>query len=161
MPDSKTIIAVAMYLAITGLLNLIIGHKSQIDAWAESKPRLAAVLKLLRSAGFDPWMLIQSVSLAVSKRLPASVKSAPDPLPEKSSIGKLPPLTMLCIALLIFGCASAPKPGPCEVELADLVKECRARVKTGCDHNADGTAVESCPVLKECDARIDAWKECR
>lgn len=62
---------VGLYLAL-GAINLLFGHKSQINAWTESKPRLAAVLKLSRSLGLDPWMLLQSLTLVIRGRLPAA-----------------------------------------------------------------------------------------
>lgn len=65
------------------------------------------------------------------------------------------------VALLALGCAGMPAPGPCEVKLAELFRECKARIKEECAHHPDGTPVESCPTLKECDARVDAWKVCR
>lgn len=69
-----TVLTVAAWAAVTGVLNLLIGHKSQVNAWAESHPRVAAVLKLCRAVGLDPWMIIQSLSLVVKGKLPESIK---------------------------------------------------------------------------------------
>lgn len=107
MFDTKTIVAVASYLAITGLLNLAIGHRSQIDSWAESKPRVAAALKLLRGFGFDPWLIIQALSLAASKRLPAALR---DPV-ENTKPTKVPPLPLLVLALALVACSDHVRPG--------------------------------------------------
>lgn len=83
----EAILAIVLWAALTGVLNLIAAERSRIDSWAESKPRLAAILKLMRSVGFDPWMLLAAVQLAVSKKLPAAQRagslslSAPPPPP--------------------------------------------------------------------------------
>lgn len=85
-----------------GALSLVLSRRSQIDAWAEMHPRVAGVMKLLRSIGLDPWMLVQSLSLIVRGRLP-------DPPPVKST-RKLPPLVvlgLLCFVIaLLPGCAN-------------------------------------------------------
>jgi hypothetical protein len=67
----------AWYLAF-GLVSLLLAKRSQIDAWAESNPRLAGTLKLLRALGLDPWMALQSLSLIVRGKLPAK-PDAKDP----------------------------------------------------------------------------------
>jgi hypothetical protein len=74
-PAIKAIVAILVYGVATGILNLLIAERSRIDSWAERKPRLAAWLKLMRSVGFDPWMLVASVQLAVSKKLPAAQRA--------------------------------------------------------------------------------------
>jgi hypothetical protein len=71
---TATILTLLAYAAATGILNLVLSKRSQVDAWAEKQPRLAAVLKLCRAIGFDPWMAIQSLSLAVKGKLPESAK---------------------------------------------------------------------------------------
>jgi hypothetical protein len=75
MTDIKTILLQflvehAWYLVL-GLIALITSRRSQIDAWAESHPRLAGTMKLVRSLGLDPWLLVQSLSLIVRGKLPA------------------------------------------------------------------------------------------
>ena len=45
--------AVALWLAVAGL-NLALKNSQKIEAWEESKPRLAALVGLLREAGFNP-----------------------------------------------------------------------------------------------------------
>jgi len=74
---SKELSALLIYLFATGLLNSLIGHKSQVDAWAEKKPALASVLKVLRGLGLDPWMLVQAATLATKKRLPLAMQDDP------------------------------------------------------------------------------------
>lgn len=61
---------------VAGAISLVLSHQSQIDAWAERNPRLAGVMKLLRSLGLDPFMLLQSVSLIVRKKLPVKLQAA-------------------------------------------------------------------------------------
>jgi hypothetical protein len=67
----------AWYLAF-GLVSLVLARRSQIDAWAESRPRVAGVLKLVRGLGLDPWLVVQSASLIVRGKLPAKPE-AKDP----------------------------------------------------------------------------------
>lgn len=52
-------------------VNLLLGKRSQIDGWAERNPRAAATMKFLRAVGIDPWMLLQSASLALTGKLPS------------------------------------------------------------------------------------------
>lgn len=64
------------------------------------------------------------------------------------------------LAALCLGCATASGAsvaGPCgDAALAGIVTECRARKVVECK----GIPDEQCPLIKECDARIDAWEEC-
>jgi len=55
------------------------------------------------------------------------------------------------------GCASL-QGGPCsELELAAIAERCRNKVRAECPRDEHGPD-ESCPVLQECDAEIDAWE---
>jgi hypothetical protein len=58
-----------------GVLSLVLARRSQIDTWAEQNPRLAGALKLLRSLGLDPWMLVQGLALLVRGRLPVKLQA--------------------------------------------------------------------------------------
>jgi hypothetical protein len=89
---------------VAGVFSLILSRRSQIDAWAESNPRIAGVMKLLRGMGIDPWLVVQGLMLIVTKRLPA-------PPAPKTSRPPLLPLLLVCVAVLLVGCASA-KPIP-------------------------------------------------
>lgn len=40
---------------VTGVANLLLSNKSQVELWAETHPKLAAAMKLLRAIGLDPW----------------------------------------------------------------------------------------------------------
>lgn len=66
----------AWYLAF-GLVSLALANRSQIDAWAEKHPRVAGALKLVRALGFDPWLLVQGLSLLIRKKLPAKPEVKP------------------------------------------------------------------------------------
>jgi hypothetical protein len=69
---------------------------------------------------------------------------------------------MRWVALLAVGCsalgqATAPQSGPCgDAALAAIVLECRTRKVTECK----GIPDESCPLIAECDKRIDDWERC-
>lgn len=63
---SYVVILIAAYL-----LNLLYGHKSQVDAWCNANPKRAAVMKLIRGIlPIDPWMIIQGLSLLFKGKLP-------------------------------------------------------------------------------------------
>lgn len=59
-----------IYGAITGLANLLLSHKSQIESYAQAYPKWSGVLKMLRAVGFDPWNFVSAISLWAQKRLP-------------------------------------------------------------------------------------------
>jgi hypothetical protein len=116
---SEELKAFIAYQLIAFILNLVLGYRSQVNAWAESKPRLASALKLLRATGIDPWMLLQSLSLAVRKRLPAAVRvdggavklegTAPENEndTEQTRVQRIPPvLCLLALLALLPGCAA-------------------------------------------------------
>lgn len=65
----------AAWLAF-GVLSLVLSKRSQIDGWAEKHPRVAGVMKLLRSVGLDPWLFAQSATLIVKGRLPVKLQAA-------------------------------------------------------------------------------------
>lgn len=75
MPDKNTFLAALAYALITGAFNLLLGHKSQVEAWAESNPGIAAVLKFTRAIGLDPWGIIAALSLTFQKKLPEAQKA--------------------------------------------------------------------------------------
>jgi hypothetical protein len=160
LPSSTLGQIVALYL-LSSLLSLLIARKSQVDAWAESRPRLAAALKLLRSLGLDPWMALQALSLAAHRRLPAP--PAVQVEKPKPKISTPPPFTVVLLVAalpLLPSCASAASGERCTAEqltqgeLAAVVIECAARRAQACP---DAGEEEPCPgVDEECDARIDA-----
>lgn len=68
------LVTILIFMAASGALNLLLSRKSQIDAWCNRRPYLAASLKLLRGAGFDPWAIVQAATLATKKRLPLAMQ---------------------------------------------------------------------------------------
>lgn len=64
-----------IYGAITGTANLLLSRKSQVELWAESNPKLAGAMKLLRAVGLDPWQIISAISLWATKKLPDAQRS--------------------------------------------------------------------------------------
>jgi hypothetical protein len=139
-----------LYLC-SALVSMLLGRRSQIDAWAEAHPRLAALLKATRALGLDPWMFVQALSLAFRKRLPDALR--PPEAPSKSSV-RPPPLTLLalCLAALLVGCAATPEKPPCDAAtLAGIVAECTVRVEQCA---ANGVLEADCEALTECDRRL-------
>lgn len=131
----ETIIALFLWPVLSCLLNLVLAKRSRIDAWAESRPNLAAVLKLMRGLGVDPWMIVQAFTLAVHKRLPlaqtapeaqAKRSMRPPPAGPDEPAGRitpiddprerrtptLPPLPLLCLALLLMGLVASSACSP-------------------------------------------------
>lgn len=141
----------ALYVLL-GVLNLLLGRKSQIDAWVETHPRVAAALKLLRSLGFDPWLLRDAASLAVQKRLPvrADVEIPRPP--------KVPTLPLVMFLLLFATACSSSTPTP-SAECLSTYSRCRVSIDDACPKvwNAQlGTwsAVPDCRVLMSCKAEV-------
>jgi hypothetical protein len=60
---------------LTGIINLAFGYKSQIEAWAESRPYVAGLLKTCRALGFDPWNVLSAIKLFAQKKLPDAQKA--------------------------------------------------------------------------------------
>lgn len=77
MPELNwnVILTALLYAALTGILNLVLARKSQVEAWSEAHPKLAAGAKLLRAIGLDPWQIIASLSLFFRSKLPEIQKS--------------------------------------------------------------------------------------
>lgn len=64
------VLPLILWGAVSGVLNLILTRKSQIEAWVSVHPNLAAWSKFLRSVGFDPWAFHAWLTLLVAKKLP-------------------------------------------------------------------------------------------
>lgn len=64
------VLPLILWGAVSGVLNLMLTRKSQIEAWVSAHPTLAAWSKFLRSVGFDPWALHAWATLLVKKKLP-------------------------------------------------------------------------------------------
>jgi hypothetical protein len=157
---------VLLYLAATFLLSLLLAKRSQVDAWAEANPRIAGLLKMLRGAGIDPWLIVQGVVLFATGRLPASLRPAAStdeppkpPKPPAGAAGAGMALAFVLVAAALAGPGCGPPPAPCSQddfqrgELALIVAGCatrRAQVCPGVGVDGDCPAVD-----KDCDEAIE------
>ncbi len=150
------VIAVSLlYAAATGIFNLILGHKSQVEAWAQSNPKLAAVLKFTRALGLDPWNLFSAALLLLKGKLPAAqqanspiakveqakadAKLRAEAVDDTVRIGPLAVLLLAALSLHQAACHSAP---PCSEDklraidaayLADVAKQCLPQYNTAAE----------------------------
>ena len=172
------ILPLLIYVFITGLANLLLAHRSQIESWAEANPRYAGYLKFQRAIGFDPWSFIAAVSLWAKKRLPDAQQNgvkAVAALVEAESVRaprmfpsepppSFPPAALLLLAIAFAfhaqACSSAPQKPPCDAAtITTMTAECSA-VAFQC--GAAGIAKEDCAAIDACKARLDARAEaCR
>lgn len=99
-------------MVLAFLLNLLLGYRSQIDAWCEAHPILAAPLKALRGAGPDPWLIVQAANLAVKKKLPEAIRSDVNTirLPDGRTVGEALSGTSTKDMLDAFGAPSEAAP---------------------------------------------------
>jgi len=64
------------------VLNVLYGHRSQVDAWCNANPKRASLVKFIRGVlPIDPWMIIQAFSLLFKGRLPIPWQKAVDIIP--------------------------------------------------------------------------------
>lgn len=77
----------AIWYVAAGVISLLFSKKSQLDHWVEESPRRAALHKILRSVGFDPWMFLQGFWLLVRGKLPPSARNLlpADPLKDEEA----------------------------------------------------------------------------
>lgn len=157
---------VAAYAVASFLLSLLIARRSQVDAWAESNPRIAGAMKILRGTGIDPWLIAQGLTLVVAGRLPKWLRPpAPESTgdrPTPTDPPRRPPAGLIGLLLIALGsCSAAPPQGPpCDqATLAGIVAECAVRVD---ECAGSGVPEEQCAAIAECDAKLDARAEaCR
>jgi hypothetical protein len=167
---------VLLYL-VSGIVSLILANKSQIDGWANANPRLAGILKLMRGMGLDPWLVFQSLSLLILKRLPQKPpQDPPAPPNDQSPVGlggsggrleimppRVPPGSAAMVALfvlcLVLGCSSSappPKPSsslppddPCHLQrIVEFAVKCSADCRL---KNPD----DPNPCLDGCEKQVD------
>lgn len=151
-------LALAGWLALSLLLNLAFARRSQLDHWAEANPKLAGMLKLSRSLGLDPWLLLQAFSLFVRGHLPPGAGGSGPPTPRDPSVKiipvakkPMPPGSMLIgfALLLLTSCASNQiKPADfahCSPPNADLAAEVSAVLTRDA---GDAPSKEALDVLK-------------
>lgn len=95
------------YAVLTGIINLVFSKRSQIDAWCESNPKLAALAKFCRGFGVDPWTILQSLVLLFTSKLPGyqkqSLADLEKPKPP-SGMGPMGGMLALCLCLSMTGC---------------------------------------------------------
>jgi hypothetical protein len=139
--DWNLILTSLLYAALTGVFNLAFAKKSQINAWCEANPKLAALFKFTRMVGLDPqhgWALL---TLLVKKRLP-KVQTEPLEAPAPKSRA-VPPVMLVVLCLLLVGCASAARL-PCdEAKLRAIDADYVAQVTAVCLPKHDRK--EDCP----------------
>jgi len=159
--DFKHIAVLIAYAVITATLNLIFSKRSQIDEWCEANPKLAALAKLCRGFGIDPWAIFQSVVLAFTKKLPDYQKQSLEELkskPKDPPPPSFPPLAaagfwlLVCFSVLHLTACAPTKP-PCDqAKLAAIVAVCTAQSQQCV---SEGKSEAECSSLNECDDEID------
>lgn len=166
MPQLNTnaVLAMVAYAVITGLLNLLLSERSRVDAWAESNPRLAAMLKLLRGIGLDPWHLVAAASLLFKGQLPPGTGGDSKPVgaveapplsarprggmdAEMTSLQRRRRLPRLVLGLgfallLLVACTSVTRLPCSEAKLRAIDARYVERVLASC---ADAPSKEACP----------------
>lgn len=158
--DWNVILTGLLYAALTGVFNLIFAHKSQINAWAEAHPKLAALLKVTRAIGLDPQHLWAALALFVKGRLP---RVQTEPPSERDVPVKIGPLLVLLLAGLVMtqqGCtreqAIQQINDPCsKVSYMTILAGCEARVRSECV-----IGDKACKVYVECTRALEAWRVC-
>jgi hypothetical protein len=139
------------------LILLAVARRSQIDSWAESNPKIAGVLKILRGLGIDPWLVLSGLSLLIRGKLPATKDDSKRP--PSGGAGGLVGLAICVIAALAIGCASIPP------QFKDVANEAGARtaVMTACSlgHSFDGKVTAAKAVTDICAKQeyIEPWIE--
>ena len=64
------------------ILNVLYGHRSQVDAWCNANPKRAAIMKIIRGLlPIDPWLIIQGISLIFKGKLPTKWQNVVSILP--------------------------------------------------------------------------------
>jgi hypothetical protein len=162
MPDLNVILSGLAYALLTGIFNAIFAHKSAINSWAETNPRLAGVLKITRALGLDPMHLWAAGALIVKGRLPKVQTDPPEDADDTVHFG--PPGPLLVLLLVAFAwpseaCSSVPLTTKrCDFqnpEYSAHVALCRKRIEADCLLNEDATPRVDCPALVEC----EAWRK--
>jgi hypothetical protein len=193
MPEFDSLQSLLGYLlplilwgALTGILNLAFTYKSQIEAWVEANPRLAAWAKLSRSVGFDPWAFRAWLLLLIKKRLPDAQKansaiakneqrkadakrlgppsggsgagpSVPFDVEGEKTPPSLPGARLVGLALCALLLVGCAR-------MADPCSEVSlATVQAGCEVRVEAECKagdKTCPVYVECSKAIKTWRNC-
>jgi hypothetical protein len=155
--DWKHLALLVLAALITGVWNLCVAKKTQIDEWSESKPRIAGALKIVRGLGLDPWVIWQGVVLIALGRLPNYTKQSLDDLNggtiKPPSKPKPPILPLLMVGVLLglmvwfCGCQRETVP-PCDYAQLQVDK---AKCVLESEQCADaGLTADTCPTVKPC-----------
>lgn len=158
----RYVLPVLAYGAITGIANLVLSRKSQIELWAEQHPKAAALQKFLRAVGLDPFNLLAAVSLWAKGKLPEAQQNgakavaafkiasiAPPPPPPPPSDPPWNPSAMIAALLVVcfaahtsacsvFGSNGSfwPKVEHCAPSPASLVSQVADILLAGGDYEA-------------------------
>jgi hypothetical protein len=155
----------AEFLQVLGALTLTIGPVGtalEAIGTALGLARLVAFGQRLEALGHDLPKLVRGSRY--TKQAEAERNAVVD-----SKAPRAPFLPLWCFVLCLgvvstlFLPACAAMPGsqasPCsETSLGIIVADCRMNVARECVGFGD---LEQCPAVHECDARVDAWKECQ
>lgn len=149
-------------------LNLVLAKRTQIDAWCETRPRLAGALKILRGFGLDPWAIGQGLSLLFAKKLPEYQKQTIEGLrAKKTAKPPILPIFMLawvlgCLVLMASACREtlpakyAEK--PCDpATIAAMSLDCNVKAYQCGESGVE--KLDDCPAYKTCFAAYDARKK--
>lgn len=86
-----------------GVLNLLFARRSQVDSWCNAHPRVAAILKLSRGLGHDPWQMLQAAALWLRGRLPDDIERIVDFVTRGTTVLAV----LLACAFAMQGCTGA------------------------------------------------------
>lgn len=90
-------------VVVYGVLMIVVGRKSQIDAWCMQHPRWAGLLKCIRGVCPDPFLLIQGIALIVLRRMPTAyqqlVTTIVPPTPINAKTDLAPPAAAVLYVL--------------------------------------------------------------
>ena len=152
------------YGFVTGLANLLLSKRSQVELWAESHPKAAALQKLLRAIGLDPWQIISAISLWATSKLPDAQRSeflkATDPKPKTSPpsnpMGPMGGMLALGVLLAAFTACAASNPHVCNpVDAVKLTSAYAANVHLQCQ----GYSFDACPARPALEADLSKQLE--
>ena len=65
----QTFAAIGGLSVVVAGLNLALKNSAKIEEWEQTKPRLAAVVAVLRAAGFDPKKVAEKIRNAFQRKL--------------------------------------------------------------------------------------------
>jgi hypothetical protein len=119
-----------LYIFFTWLgvsvLNLLVGRRTQVEAWCASRPRLAGALSMLRGAGFDPWKYIDGAAALATGRWSSATKGkllAAIKLATKLAGGAMAIVLMVATSpLVLVSCAGQQTPAVSAQQVATVAE---------------------------------------